>query len=591
MEQNRPAELTVRELRVRKKVLVTPFLQPREGGKRALDKLSGQPWPVEADLRHIKTTLGMEALSCNTPAMCKKELMIEMLAWSPRRFLSDALRGTAALVTLIAKIRVRDRPHRVELKSESELTVEEAGFIGFGSLGIIPGEVFVEEEGGSELEDPVVGELIGVTGVDDVAEEGAGLAGGVALFADNEAVGLGSEEGGRVGRAKGAFLIRHQFETQAGCAQVSRGEGAVQAGIVQVGAAAAEEALVLVEVGIVGIIVAAGPIPLKGQIRLPGVIERVADAEKQHTGEDVEIGRVGWGTGGAPGSEAQSTFDVVVPGVRALGPIDAEARGDVAAIGRLVAVGVALMKAISEQLAPGAGQEAGKRVGLAKMQGVDDPVELLFVEFLIVVEDTIEVVRLHVERGHNEGVPLIFIRIFKAEVGTGVVFDHVSEGDPLDLAFRSDADGLTTDFDAAVEVAPEELGKGPLDVGLEKVGGVDVAARDSAAGISQVGAAVLDLHASGPILINRFEVKETAHKKALVATVLVGAELPVERLVTPAVFAIKLPVEGGSLCLQESGGAEQAGDHYRQSAVKSADGRSDFEHRYCCMTSYGCSAG
>ncbi len=111
-----PAALTVRELKVRKKVLVTSFLQPREAGKRALDKPSGQRWPVEADLRHIKMTLGMEALSCKTPAMCKKELMIEMRAWSPRRFLSDAPQDTAALVTLVAQSRVRNKPRRVELR-------------------------------------------------------------------------------------------------------------------------------------------------------------------------------------------------------------------------------------------------------------------------------------------------------------------------------------------------------------------------------------------------------------------------------------------------------------------------------------------
>lgn len=31
-------------------------------------------WNIELHLRHIEKTLGLEALSCKTPAMCEKEL-------------------------------------------------------------------------------------------------------------------------------------------------------------------------------------------------------------------------------------------------------------------------------------------------------------------------------------------------------------------------------------------------------------------------------------------------------------------------------------------------------------------------------------
>jgi len=142
-----PAELTLREVKVGKKVLVTSFLNPREVCKRELGKLFAHRWNVELDLRNIKTTLGMERLSCKTPQMCEKELWVYMLAynlirllmaqaavhagvlprqlsfkhtlqvwvaWSQRQFLSDAPEDTAALFRLIAQVRVGNRPRRIE---------------------------------------------------------------------------------------------------------------------------------------------------------------------------------------------------------------------------------------------------------------------------------------------------------------------------------------------------------------------------------------------------------------------------------------------------------------------------------------------
>jgi hypothetical protein len=142
-----PAELTLREVKVGKKVLVTSFLNPCEVCKRELGKLFLQRWNVELDLRNIKTTLGMERLSCKTPEMCEKELWVYMLAynlirllmaeaaaqagvlprqlsfkhtlqvwiaWSQRQFLSDAPEDTTALFRLIAQVRVGNRPGRIE---------------------------------------------------------------------------------------------------------------------------------------------------------------------------------------------------------------------------------------------------------------------------------------------------------------------------------------------------------------------------------------------------------------------------------------------------------------------------------------------
>ena len=142
-----PKQITVREVNVGKKVLVTTLLAPRKTTKAELEALFLQRWHVELDLRNIKTTLGMEALSCKRPEMCEKELWVYLLAynlirllmaeaalqagvaprqlsfkhtlqiwvaWSQRQFLSGAKEDTATLFLLIAQIRVGERPGRVE---------------------------------------------------------------------------------------------------------------------------------------------------------------------------------------------------------------------------------------------------------------------------------------------------------------------------------------------------------------------------------------------------------------------------------------------------------------------------------------------
>lgn len=77
-----PETLTVRELRTGGKILVTTLLCPRETPKAALEALYRERWHVELDLRHIKTTLGMERLSCKTPAMAQKEIGVYLLAYN-----------------------------------------------------------------------------------------------------------------------------------------------------------------------------------------------------------------------------------------------------------------------------------------------------------------------------------------------------------------------------------------------------------------------------------------------------------------------------------------------------------------------------
>ena len=142
-----PDEIKVREVNVGKKVLVSTFLSSRKTPKAALEELYWQRWNVELDLRNIKTTLGMEVLSCKTPPMCEKEFWAYLLAynlirllmaqaalqadvlprqlsfkhtlqiwvaWSQRQFLSGSGEDTATLFKLIAQVRVADRPGRAE---------------------------------------------------------------------------------------------------------------------------------------------------------------------------------------------------------------------------------------------------------------------------------------------------------------------------------------------------------------------------------------------------------------------------------------------------------------------------------------------
>ncbi|WP_414543665.1 transposase [Nostoc sp. CCY0012] len=44
-------------------------------------------WEVELDLRHLKTTLGMDVLRCKTPSMVRKEIYVYLLAYNLLRSL------------------------------------------------------------------------------------------------------------------------------------------------------------------------------------------------------------------------------------------------------------------------------------------------------------------------------------------------------------------------------------------------------------------------------------------------------------------------------------------------------------------------
>lgn len=82
-----PELLTVRELKVSGKVLVTTLTYPKFATKNELKALYKSRWHVELDIRNIKDTMGMNILSCKTPSMVLKEMWIYLLAYNLIRLL------------------------------------------------------------------------------------------------------------------------------------------------------------------------------------------------------------------------------------------------------------------------------------------------------------------------------------------------------------------------------------------------------------------------------------------------------------------------------------------------------------------------
>lgn len=142
-----PECVTVRELKVDGKTLVTSLLSAKETPKAAVKALYKARWHIELDLRNIKTTLGMNALSCKTPEMNEKEMWVYFLAynlirllmanaallshvlprqlsfkhtlqlwmaWQPRYTHSGNEESIQILMVLIAQSRVGNRPGRIE---------------------------------------------------------------------------------------------------------------------------------------------------------------------------------------------------------------------------------------------------------------------------------------------------------------------------------------------------------------------------------------------------------------------------------------------------------------------------------------------
>lgn len=91
-----PDQLLMREIRFpveqkgfrpQKITLATTFTDPLAYPPEELAALFLRRWQAELNLRHIKTTLGMEMLTTKTPEMARKELLCHLLAYNLMRSL------------------------------------------------------------------------------------------------------------------------------------------------------------------------------------------------------------------------------------------------------------------------------------------------------------------------------------------------------------------------------------------------------------------------------------------------------------------------------------------------------------------------
>ena len=140
-----PDEIALREVKVAHQILVTTLSDHRRVSKDDLSQLYAQRWNVELDLRNLKTTTGMDVLSCQTPEMNNKQLWVHLLAYNVIRLLMaqaacnagvdprnlsfkhtvqlwtewvsrglSATHDSQRLFTLIAQCQVGHRPGRIE---------------------------------------------------------------------------------------------------------------------------------------------------------------------------------------------------------------------------------------------------------------------------------------------------------------------------------------------------------------------------------------------------------------------------------------------------------------------------------------------
>jgi hypothetical protein len=91
-----PSTITVREIyyyifipgfRTGRVSLITTLLDTTTYSPLEVIRLYGKRWDVELDLRHLKTTLGMDVLRCKTPSMVRKEIYVYLPCYNLLRSL------------------------------------------------------------------------------------------------------------------------------------------------------------------------------------------------------------------------------------------------------------------------------------------------------------------------------------------------------------------------------------------------------------------------------------------------------------------------------------------------------------------------
>ncbi|KAF5410106.1 MAG: hypothetical protein C5S47_07500 [Candidatus Methanogasteraceae archaeon] len=77
-----PDTLTIREIKINRKVITTTLLDPKKFTREEIDELYTKRWLIEVDFRFIKTVLQMDILRFKTPDMVCKEIWVNLLAYN-----------------------------------------------------------------------------------------------------------------------------------------------------------------------------------------------------------------------------------------------------------------------------------------------------------------------------------------------------------------------------------------------------------------------------------------------------------------------------------------------------------------------------
>lgn len=96
-----PEFITMREVEVNGRLLVTTWLDPRLVSTRALDALYKMRWNIEVDFRTIKATLEMDVLRCKSQSMVDKEIAVYFLAYNLVRW---AISKAALLADVLPEV-------------------------------------------------------------------------------------------------------------------------------------------------------------------------------------------------------------------------------------------------------------------------------------------------------------------------------------------------------------------------------------------------------------------------------------------------------------------------------------------------------
>jgi Transposase DDE domain len=96
-----PAFITLREVAVNGRILVTTLLDPKNASVRELGALYKMRWHIEVDFRTIKATLQMDVLRCKSRSMIDKEIAVCLLAYNLVRW---AMAKAALLTDVLPRV-------------------------------------------------------------------------------------------------------------------------------------------------------------------------------------------------------------------------------------------------------------------------------------------------------------------------------------------------------------------------------------------------------------------------------------------------------------------------------------------------------